>query len=174
MSTRSTARVRTVANARKNSRAVSPSTVREVALYTSAELDELSAQLDALEPWEQVPLFAELDRLASALDEVQARLHSITEELRAPWLARPSRAQWRVLARLALVDGHTLDPRDEDDALWCDPVVLRALARRRWVALTIVGLWALTPFGEHAYHRELVRRRQRDSVQLTLIRGGAK
>lgn len=49
MYTRSTTRVRTVANRRKNSRTTSPAQVREVALYTSAELDALTEQLDAIE-----------------------------------------------------------------------------------------------------------------------------
>lgn len=170
MDTRSTTRVRTVAN----DASISQVNHHSVALYTPDELDALTEQLDALEPWEQLPLFAELDALASTLDEVQAHLHAITETLRAPWLARPSRAQWRVLARLALVEPHTLDPRDEDDALWFDPVVMRAMARRRWVVLSFTGVWALTAFGTHAYRRELSRRAHRDAVQFTLIQGGAR
>ena len=176
MYTRSTTRVRTVANARKNSRTVSRTHVREVALYTSAELDELTAQLDALEPWQQLPL---LEELATTLDDVQARLHSIGEQLRAslsaPWLARPSRAQWRVLVRLATVAGHELDPRDEDDSAWCDGAVLGAMLRRRWVSCdALTGRWRLTAYGAHAYRRGVLARAESDAVQLTLIPGGAR
>lgn len=182
MYTRSTTRVRTVANRSKNSRPVSRAQVREVALYTSAELDALTEQLDAIERdeqrWTQQALF-EIEALASTLDDVQARLHTVAESLRAslqaPWLARPSRAQWRVLVRLATVDGQELDPRDEDDSAWCDGAVLGAMLRRRWIACdALTGRWRLTAYGAHAYKRGVLARAEHDAVQLSLIPGGAR
>jgi hypothetical protein len=174
MYTRSTTRVRTVANR--------PVFHTSVAPYTSSELDELTAQLEALdaiaasaprtvarEQWQQLAL--DCCELTEQLEAIRETLARIEARVTPAHLARPSRAQRRVLLRLVRVG--PLDPRDDDDAAWCDAQVLRAMQRRRWVECNMFGEWRVTAYGEQALARLEARERDAARVQLTLIRGGA-
>lgn len=179
MHTRSTTRVRSVANR--------PDFHTSVALYSSHELDELSAQLEAIEraqldqnsteldagtrpSWHQLALdCCALGEQLAAIGETLARIEA---RVSPPWYARPSRAQRRVLVRLVRVG--PLDPRDDDDAGWCDTQVLRAMLRRRWVECDERGHWRVTAYGAQALARVEARERDEQRVQLVLIRGGAR
>lgn len=155
-----------------------------VTLYTSRELDELLEQLELLdasesdaadaEPhvtrWHQLALdCCALGEQLAAIGETLARIEA---RVSPPWYARPSRAQRRVLVRLVRVG--PLDPRDPDDALWCDTQVLRAMLRRRWVECDERGHWRVTAYGSQALARVEARERDEQRVQLTLIRGGVR
>lgn len=166
MDTRSTRSRRTVARAQSISRP-----------YTSAELDELTAQLDAIErdelahaarpKWAQLAL--EFAALSLVVDELGQRLcGSIGEPSRER--ERPSRAQVRTLRRLASTDG-TLDPSDDDDALWCDSRCIAAMRSRRWVEWD-GAVWRITIYGLQALARYDAQERERAHVQLSLIAGG--
>lgn len=169
MDTRSTRARRTVAD-----REQFHSTV---ALYTSSELDALTEQLDAIEStherreqWAQLALdCCALTEQLAAIGETLARIEA---RVSPPWYARPSRAQRRVLVRLVRVG--PLDPRDDDDAGWCDAQVLRALQRRRWIECDERGHWRVTAYGSQALARVEARERDEQRVQLVLIRGGAR
>lgn len=177
MDTRSTTRVRTVANR--------PDFHTSVAPYTSSELDELTAQLEALdasaasaasaprtvarEQWQQLAI--DCCELTEQLEAIRETLARIEARVTPAHLARPSRAQRRVLVRLVRVG--PLDPRDDDDAAWCDTQVLRAMLRRRWVECDERGHWRVTAYGAQALARLEARERDEQRVQLTLIRGGA-
>lgn len=178
MDTRSTTRVRTVASREQFHPSVAP--------YTSSELDALTAQLEAIETaataaeersprpvaraqWAQLAL--DCCELTEQLEAIRETLARIEARVTPAHLARPSRAQRRVLLRLVRVG--PLDPRDDDDAAWCDLQVLRAMQRRRWVECDERGHWRVTAYGEHALARVEARERDAARVQLTLIRGGA-
>lgn len=157
-------------------------TVAPAPLYTSAELDALAEQLDAIErgelpaarsscapstlsQWAQLALqFAELSLVVDAIGE------RICGPIASASRGRPSRAQVRVLRRLATTNGQ-LDPTDDDDALWCDPNTLRALRVRRWVEWD-GAVWRVTPYGLQALARHDAQCRAATRVQLTLIAGG--
>jgi hypothetical protein len=147
-----------------------------VALYTSSELDALTDQLEAIESesdrrehWQQLALdCCALGEQLAAIGEALARIEA---RVTPAHLARPSRAQRRVLSRLVRVG--PLDPRHDDDAGWCDAQVIRAMVRRRWVECDERGHWRVTAYGSQALARVEARERDEQRVQLVLLRGGA-
>lgn len=150
-----------------------------VALYSSQELDALTEQLQAIATEDRGPRSVargQWQQLALACCELTAQLEAGLARIEArvgpSCLARPSRAQRRVLVRLVRVG--PLDPRCEDDAAWLDGQVLRAMQRRRWVKCNLYGEWRVTPYGEHALARVEARDREAAHIQFTLIRGGAQ
>lgn len=183
MRTRSTGPRRAVVRAPSTiTRTASPAPER---WYTRAELSELVAQLDALDAAEPSSRWVQL---ALAFGELAERVERQTERLDALLVAvgpegdrhvpaeldrlsrrRPSRAQLRTLRALSVRASRSLDPRDEDDAQHCDPVVLRACVARGWVVRTIVGLYLLTWRGAQALARHDARRRADGAVQLVAV-----
>lgn len=169
MHTGSTRPRRTVARAQSISRP-----------YTSAELDQLTEQLEAIERGERcssscnVPQLSQWAQLALQFAELSLVVDAIGERIcgsiASASRGRPSRAQVRVLRRLATTDGQ-LDPTDDDDALWCDPNTMRALRVRRWVEWD-GAVWRVTPYGLQALARHDARCRVATRVQLQLLAGG--